>query len=139
MKRLSGGFTLIELIVSIVILSTIGLTIVGLLAFIGRTSAQSLSQTQSAIVANAYLQNILSKQFGGGTDEIEAYDGQAHKWPRDGSNTPIVGLHDYHVAISVEDVTFGSGSNSVPAKLVTVTITDPMGDLVRLSGLRTER
>jgi prepilin-type N-terminal cleavage/methylation domain-containing protein len=141
MKRVRG-FTLIELVISIVILSTIAVTMIGLPAFISRTSAEGLSSTQSAIIANAYLQEILRQEFSGANNDIDAYNGRVDTGARDGSNNLISGLENYRVQIAVQRVSFGPGVNNVPAnatRLVTITVTDPMGEWVRLSGLRTRR
>jgi prepilin-type N-terminal cleavage/methylation domain-containing protein len=141
MKRVRG-FTLIELVIAIVILSMITVTMVGLLAFISRTSAESLTSTQSAIIANAYLQEILRQEFSGASDDIDAFNGRVDTGARDGSNNLIPGLENYRVQIAVQHLSFGPGTNNVPAsatRLVTITVTDPMGEWVRLSGLRTRR
>ena len=138
MKR-ARGFTLIELVIAIVVLSTIGITMVGLLAFISRTSAEGLTSTQSAIIANAYLQEILSQEFSGSDDDIDGYDGRVDTGARDGAGNTISGLENYRVQIAVQHVSVLPGVPASATRLVTVTVTDPMGDTVALSGVRAER
>ncbi len=138
----SRGFTLIELVIAIVIISTVAVTLVGLLAFISKTSAEGMTRTQSADIANAYLNEILRQEFSAGDDDIDDYDGDVDNGVRDGSGNLVEGFENYRVSISVRSQAFGPGTDNVPAartRLVTVTVTDPLGETVRLSGIKTRR
>jgi MSHA pilin protein MshD len=142
MRSNERGFTLVELVIAIVIVSTTAVTLVGLLAFISKTSAEGMARTQSADIANAYLNEILRQEFSSGNDDIDNYNGDVDYGVRDGSGNIVAGLENYRVSIAVQNPTFGPGTHNVPGnrtRLVTVTVTDPLGESVRLSGIRTRR
>src|SRR5690606_19079683 len=70
--RSQRGMTLIELVVAIVVISMAAGTIIGLLAFMSRSSAEGMARVQSAAIANAYLQDILRRDF----DTVDGFDGR---------------------------------------------------------------
>ena len=152
------GATLIELVVAIVIISAAASTIVGLLAFMSRTSADALLQSQSTSIANAYLNEILSRPITDpnaptdagrdNADDIDDYLNLAGNivlpdaLVRDRSGTLVAGLQNYRVqaVITQPPVWNAPGINILPAqmRLVTITVTDPMGEITVLRGLKTQ-
>lgn len=143
------GITLVELVVSIVVIS-VGLA--GILLVMERNTAASadpIIQHQAVAIAEAYLEEILAKDFvdpdgtnsPGGVpetratfDNVEDYDGLTDNGARDQDDNPIAGLGQYVVGMQVENASL----NGAVALLVTVTVAPPGGADVSLSGYRTD-
>ena len=142
------GVTLVELIVSIVI---IGAALAGVSIVIVRntiSSADPLIWHQATVVAEAYLEEVLTKNFT--ADGVEASRGLyddiwdyntivAESPPRDQNGTPIAALAGYTVNVQVvnsealNNITVASGN----AARVQVTVTTPAGGSIVVSGYRT--
>ena len=152
MKRMrpyfnSLGVTLVELVVSIVV---IGVAVAGVLAVMTRntqTSADPMVQHQATAIAEAYLEEILTKEFSdpGGPlietrptfDNVADYNGLTNNGARDQNDNPIIGLEDYTVNVTA----VGQALNGIGAAnsiLVTVTVTLPQGGNIAVSGYRTK-
>lgn len=147
MNGTQRGATLVELIVSIVVIS-VGLA--GVLIAINRnvsSSADPMIQHQTVAIAEAYLEEILTKNFT--ADGVEAsrdlYDDvwdynaiAAESPPRDQNGSQILALASYTVNVQVatdalNDIALASGN----AVRVQVTVTSPFGSSVVVSGYRT--
>ena len=140
------GVTLVELIVSIVV---IGTALAGVLMVIVRNTSASagpLIWHQAAIVGEAYMEEILTKNFTADGveasrdlyDDVMDYNGLTDSPPRDQNGTAIAALAGYSVNVQVttealNDITLASG-NAVRAQ---VTVTMPTGGSVVVSGYRT--
>jgi len=140
------GVTLVELIVSIVV---IGVALAGVMVVIVRNtiaSADPLIWHQAVIVGEAYLEEILTKNFTADGvegsrdlyDDVMDYNGLTDSPPRDQNGTAIAALAGYSVNVQVatealNDITLASG-NAVRAQ---VTVTMPTGSDVVVSGYRT--
>lgn len=139
------GVTFVELVVSIVI---IGIAVTALLLAYSTTvskSADPMIRTQALSVAEAYLDEILSKHFtdpdgidGEGArslyDDVDDYNGLSGTPSRpDGT---LMGLPDYVVSIAVG----ADNLNGIAGALrVDVTVTHtPSGEQTVLSGYRTD-
>ena len=162
------GVTLVELVVTIVVIS-IGLA--GILVVMDRTtrtSADPMVRQQAVAVAEAYLEEILLKPYDESTasgspegalgpeadetnrtlfDDVNDYHAMANNGcvtttaacPTLGScacdhnGNPISSLAGYAVTVQVTATTL----NGEAAELVQVSVTDPGGTIVDLSGYRT--
>lgn len=143
------GVTLVELVVSIAV---IGAALAGVMLVIVRntsTSADPMLWHQATAIAEAYLEEALSKQFtdpdppeGGETratfDDVLDYNGLNESPPRDQNDAPIAALAGYTVNVQVataalNDITLASGN----AVRVQVTVTSPAGGTIIVSGYRT--
>jgi len=140
------GVTLVELIVSIVV---IGVALAGVLVVIVRnTSASSdpLIWHQAVIVGEAYLEEILTKNFTADGveasrdlyDDVMDYNGLNNSPPVDQNGNVINTLAGYSVNVQVttealNNITLASGN----AVRVQVTVTMPTGNNVIVSGYRT--
>lgn len=159
-KAVEYGATLVELIVSIVVIS-VGLA--GVLLVINRavsSSADPMIQHQTVAIAEAYLEEILAKDFSPGPgairgqfDDVDDYHDLANNGctattpacPALGScvcdqtGAPIAGLQGYAVNVQVTDAALGDITvASGDAKLIQVTVTPPLNvPPVTLSGYRT--
>ena len=144
MRHAQRGMTLIEVVVATVIIAAAGGTIIGLLSTMSRRSAETMTQAQSASIANAYLQEILSRSFAcTGTPVlrrdftcVDHYNG-IDEAPTDRFGNPVPNLSSYRVRVAVSQTAIGP----IPAadvRRVVVTVVDPFGDSTVLSGIKTD-
>lgn len=150
-RHASAGFTLVELIVSIVIIA-VALTGVTLLtSSIVARSADPLIQQQAAAIAEAYLEEVLARPFGDSTgatsrpdyETIGDYHGLMDAPPLDQFGNKMNGVADYSVTVQV---VVGAGNASIGEGLgeetgdhvarIDVTVTHPLGGSMQLSGYR---
>ena len=145
MIRAQTGATLVELIVSIVVIS-VGLA--GILIVMdrnARNSADPLLQYQAIAIAEAYLEEALLKEFsdpdglGGETratfDDVNDYN-FTDVGARDQNGQAIGGLEQYTVTIAVTAEAF-NGIAAADSRRVQVTVTPPFGGAVVMGGYRT--
>ncbi|MCJ8168411.1 type II secretion system protein [Atopomonas sediminilitoris] len=146
------GMTLIELVISIVIIGICAAALFSAMAAITGRSADPLLRQQSLAIAEAYLEEILTQPYfdpASGNecpsppasrvlfDNVCDYNGLDDSGARDSSGNALAALANYRVQVAV-----GSGSAwaGVPAGAVLsvdVTVTDPQGQTLLLRGLRT--
>jgi len=155
------GFTLVEMVVSIVVLSVGLLGVLSALSFSTAHSADPMLDTQGRAVAEAYLEEILLRAYADPDgneagearstfDDVDDYDAlaangctatsaacpTAGECPCDQLGEPLDGLAGYRVAVA----TVGTSLNGAPAWRVDVTVTHvrDAGLRVALSGYRTQ-
>lgn len=150
------GVTLIELVIAIVILSV---SVVGLMLVYSETvgrSADPAIRIQATAIANAYLEEIMSKQFSDpdGTspepessralyDDVGDYVGFGTQSPPVAPNGSGPGLTGYSVTVSVtHSSALGPSAMRVPSSCawrIDVTVTPPSGGggPITLTGYRT--
>src|SRR4051812_37134831 len=138
-----GGVTLVELVISIVIVAVAVSAVLGTLTYASNSSADALVRNQSVAIANAYLEEILLKPYSdpdttvtGETartamDDVTDYNGLSNVGARDQFDQTIAGLSNYTVNVQVSDETL----SGVPTKRVDVAVT-ANGLVTRLSGYR---
>ena len=148
MKKMHAqqGLTLIELIISIVI---IGIALAGVLSVMNLTTARSadpMIQHQALAIAEAYLEEILTKDYDavncpvGSGDNRDTYCAVDHygaidEQPTNQLGTPIGALASYRVNVAIG----GSESiNGVEMKRIDVTVSHPHGVNITLSGYRAD-
>lgn len=154
------GASLIELIVTIVVISV---ALTGVLVGINqvtRQSADPMVLTQSRAIAEAYLEEILPKGYAdpdttggardndcsaeegsrGAYDDVGDYDGLNENPPRDQNGQPLTALAPYTASVNVQcNQGSGPGGDTVIAKLVTVTVTNAgLNAPVVLTGFRSD-
>jgi MSHA pilin protein MshD len=149
------GFTLIELVISIVV---IGIALSGTLLVIDTVTAHSadpMLAQQALAIGEAHLEEIslrgyLDPDDGNVCPAAEAsrdlydnvcdYDTLDDAGARDQDGNPIAGLDAYRVRVAVDQAaTLGSLSGSAEVLRVDVRVTHPAGIDVTLSGYRTNR
>lgn len=142
-----SGFTLIELVVSIVI---IGIAVAAVLLPMNLTTSRSadpMIQHQAVAIAEAYMEEIMLRPFtdpdgtDGETDrtlfdDVDDYDGLNDTGARDQSDRGIAGLESYTVTVAVVDTAL-NGIADTDCKKVTVTVGHPSGINMTLSSYRT--
>jgi len=145
------GTTLIELIISIIV---IGVALSGILLVMNQnigTSSNPLIQHQAIAIGEAYLEEILQKPFSDPQapdgeanrnqyDDIDDYNAIVAQVPRDQNGNAIAGLGNYRVTVTVVNEAIGPAGNQAPAGQafrVTVSIATPTNANVQISGYRT--
>ena len=139
------GFTLIELVVAIVVLSIAVAGVVAGLTAISVRSADEMVSEQATAIASAYMNEVLQKPFGGNDgqvqranfDVVDDYGGLSNAGVRDQTGAVVPSLTQFTVAVTVTPAALGL----VPAgeaREVDVSVTHPNGISVVLSGYRTQ-
>lgn len=143
-----SGFTLIEVIVAMLLISVGVLGILSAMNTMVKGSADPMVRKQGVAVAESLLEEITLKDFanpaGGYTgtdraqfDDVDDYAGYATTGIVDISGTAISGLSGYNISsVTVANAALGSIASS-DAKLITVTVTAPGGEAINLSAYRT--
>ncbi|HLP98881.1 MAG TPA: type II secretion system protein [Sideroxyarcus sp.] len=149
------GISLIELIIFIVIVSV---ALAGILLVMNQVtghSADPLVRKQAIMAAESLLEEIELQDFvsasGVTTEVTQANRSSDYHIVADYNNFPpdnaigiypvsgaaaIPGLENYRVKVSVANAALGAVAAG-SAVLITVTVTDPQGGVVQLSGYRT--
>ena len=145
------GMTLVELVISIVIIGIAAAALYSAMAAITGRSADPLLRQQSLAIAEAYLEEILLQPFldpatgsqcpsppasRAAFDNVCDYAGLDDSGARTASGAAIAALADYRVRVAVA----AQAWNGLPAGdvlAVSVTVTDPAGQSLLLSGYRT--
>ena len=136
--RSQTGTTLVELIITIVVL---GIGLSGILLVMNRNTASSadpLILHQGIAIAEAYIEEIVEKPFSdpGGPaemgradyDDIGDYAAIVAQVPRDQNGNPIAGLGSYRVTVIISNEALGPAGNQAPAgntRRITVEVTTP--------------
>lgn len=148
MKRTAHGFTLIELIVAIVV---IGIAVTWVLMVMNETtehSADPMIEHQEIAIAEAYLEEILSKSYTSNGqessrdkyDDVCDYSSGISPTIEDQTGTTVNGLGNYTVTVTVNGGTCGGSTvtlGGIPAEKVDVMVGGPGGSSVTLTGYRT--
>ncbi len=156
------GATLVELVISIVVISVAVTGVMLAMSQTTRRSADPVIQQQAVAIAEAYFEEIALLAFdevaatggseSGGAetgetratyDDLNDYNGHSDVGPRGLDNPAVViaGLDDYTVNVDVTNAGgLGPGGAQVgglDALRIDVTVTHPLGVNVTLSGFRT--
>lgn len=136
------GLTLIELIVSMVIISVALGGVLLVMNYTTSRSADPMVQHQAVAIAEAYMEEIILQPYtnptGGYTggdrrffDDVADYDGLSETGASDHNGAAIVGLENYTVNVTVAaPAAFGPLGNTVQARQITVRV--QRGNLVDL-------
>jgi len=155
-KSRLAGISLVELVIFIAV---VGVAVAGVLSVMNLTtrhSADPMIQKQALAIAESMLEEVTLQNFtkpAGGFggpftvanrasfDSVDDYNGfTMGPGISDLTGTAIAGLAGYSVQISVTPSAVGPAGAQVPAgqaRLITVTVTDPRGGQVAVSGYRT--
>ena len=147
-----SGFTLIEIIVTIVVLAIASTAILSVFTSTVRTSANPMIQQQAISVAEAYMEEILLKNFRdpqvaetGGMetgesridyDDVQDYNDLPDTVVRDQNNIAIAALNGYTVTVTVVGTAL-NGINAANSMRIDVSVNHPAIDAINLSGYRT--
>ncbi|MBW3568091.1 MAG: pilus assembly protein MshD [Proteobacteria bacterium] len=148
-RKAALGFSFIELVISLVV---IGIAVTGVLLVFTQTvgsSADPLIRQQALAIAEAYLDEVISKHYddpdgvdGEGAraafDDIDDYSG-LNEAPTRGTGAAVAELAAYTVNVIVGGATsIGPGGNQAVARLITVTVSHSGATVITLSGFRTD-
>jgi MSHA pilin protein MshD len=152
-SRGCDGLTLVELVISIVVL---GIALPGVLLAVNATtkrSADPMLEHQAVAIAEAYLEEILAKAYADPDDasvcgaaegsrdlydDVCDYAGLDDAGARDQEGGAVAGLGAYRVRASVDTAaTLGALSGSADVLRVDVRVTHAAGVDLTLSGYRT--
>lgn len=148
MKR-QTGMTLVELVITIVIVGIAAAALYSAMAAIGGRSADPMLRQQSLAIAEAYLEEILLQPFldpsnavcpappasRANFDNVCDYNGLNDNGARDARGQAIAALANYRVQVTVTPQAW-AGLAASDALLVQVSVTDPAGQVLRLDGYR---
>lgn len=106
------GVTLVELLVSIVIVSIAASAVLGVLSMTTAHSADPMIRHQAAAIAESYIEEILLKPMSdpdgvdgeaarADFDDLDDYDGLSDAGAQDQFGAPLAGLSEYNVAVTV--------------------------------------
>lgn len=147
--RRQTGMTLVELVISIVIIGIAAAALYSAMAAITGRSADPLLRQQSLAIAEAYLEEILLLPYldpatlsacqaipgsRGQFNDACDYRGLDDAGARDLNGVAPAALANYRVQVAIQQL---ANWNGVPALRVDVTVTDPANRQLSLSGFRT--
>jgi MSHA pilin protein MshD len=140
------GVTLIEIVVAIVIVAIAATAILAAMASITMRGAETMVRQQAVALAEAYLEEILLQPVAspGGTaptsranfNDEDEYNGLSDVGARDQYGNAIAYLTGYTVSVAVTQTTALTGIAAANARQINVTVTDPNGVAVMLTGYR---
>jgi len=139
------GMTLIELVVSIVIISIAAISMLALLSSQASHSGDAMVQTQAVHIADAYLAEVLQQSYQplanaagrSNLNDVDDYKTWNDAVAKDRSGNPVPGLSAFSVSITVTPAALGA----VPAsqsKQVDVIVRHTSGTTVKMTGFRTQ-
>ena len=148
------GFTLIELIIFIVVVSAGLAGILSVLNSVVKSSADPVIHKQGLAIAESLLEEILLKEYGNpsggysGTvralfDDVDDYAGYTTSGGIvDSMGTAVTSLSGYNIspAVTVALVTASENSalNAIAVKKITVSVSGPVGINIQLTGYRSD-
>jgi MSHA pilin protein MshD len=146
--RRERGVTLVELVISIVVIAIAASAVLGMLASNVGRSADAMVMTQAVSIAEAYLEEITLKPFDDpdgsdgepsrvNFDDVDDYNGLVDVGARDQFGNPIAALSLYTVAVTVAPSAALSGVPSTQAERVDVRVSYAPNVAVILSGYKT--
>ena len=142
-----NGFTLIEIIVTIVVLAIAATALLGVFTNTVRTSANPMIQQQAISIAEAYMEEITLKGFndpdGSGVeasrssyDDVRDYAGITNAAISDQNGNTITALNAYRITVNVVGDAF-NGIAAADSLRIDITVTHPAIDSIAISGYRT--
>ncbi|MDJ0919470.1 MAG: type II secretion system protein [Woeseiaceae bacterium] len=143
-----SGLSLVELLVSIVIVGIAAGTVLGVFSTTTGSSADPMIRHQAAAIAEAYLEEVLLRPVDdpdgvdgevarADFDDVDDYDGLFDVGARDQFGTPIAALSAYSVSVSVGNSSALTGVPSGDTFRIDVLVTRGAIISYRLSGYRT--
>ncbi len=144
--RSARGLTLIELVVAITIVAIAATAVLGALSTITARGANTMVRQQAVAIAEAYLEEILLQPVAAPSgptpssranfNDVDEYNGLLDVGACDQYGNPLPGLSAYTVSVAVVQTTALTGIAAANARRIDVSVTDPTGVLVTLSGYR---
>ncbi|MGE4405835.1 prepilin-type N-terminal cleavage/methylation domain-containing protein [Pseudomonas sp.] len=130
MTRSQRGMTLVELVITIVIIGIAAAALFSAMASITGRSADPMLRQQSLYIAESYLEAITALPY----NQLNSA-AQHPAPPQDVNGNPIGKLASYSVEVVVENT---ASLNEVKATRIDVSVRDPAGQILTLTGYRTD-
>jgi MSHA pilin protein MshD len=142
------GVTLIELVISIVVIAIAASAVLGVLSRSVGRSADSMVMSQAVAIAEAYLEEITLRPFAdpdgvdgevnrADFDDVDDYNGLVDVGARDQFGAAIAALSQYTVAVTVAQSTALTAVPGADAERVDVRVTYSPNVTVTLSAYKT--
>lgn len=146
--RRQRGATLVELVVSIVVIAIAASAVLGVLSRSVGRSADAMVMSQAVAIAEAYLEEIMLKPFAdpdgvdGETlrtdfDDVDDYHGLVDNGARNQFGAALAPLSEYTVSVTVGATAALPSVPGADAERVDVRVTYPQGATVALTGYKT--
>lgn len=146
--RSERGATLVELVVSIVVIAIAASAVLGVLSRSVGRSADAMVMSQAVAIAEAYLEEITLKPFADpdGTDgevartdfdDVDDYHGLVDSGARNQFGAALAALSQYTVSVTVTSSTALTSVPGADAERVDVRVTYAPNVTVALSGYKT--
>ena len=142
MKR-NRGFTLFEIIVTVVVIALAATALMSIFSSTVATSADPVLEHQASAIAEAYMEEILLKDFVAGPgntrptfDDVLDYNSLPDTVVRDQTGVAIGALNDFSISVSVVADGF-NGIAAIDSMRIDITVSHASIDPVLLSGYRT--
>jgi MSHA pilin protein MshD len=145
--RGQGGATLIELVISIVVIAIAASAVLGVLSRTVGRSADAMVLAQGVAIAEAYLEEISLKAFAdpdgvdgeaarADFDDVDDYDGLVDAGAHNQFGTALPPLAAYTVTVSVSPSAALPGVPAASAQRIDVRVTHPPNVVVALTGYK---
>ncbi len=145
------GLTLVELVISMVVIGIVVTGIFGALSGMAGSSGDPVPRTQAIAIAEAYLEEVRLQQYetvgscpavpppGGRSRFTHSchYQGLTDNGARDQFGNAIVGLEDYQISISINQSSALTGIAATDAQLIGIAVTSPANESFTLSTYKT--
>ena len=138
---LQCGVTLIELIISMLIISIALVGVLSVISMTARHNADPIVRHQAIAIAESYMDEILLQSYSGTASSIRAdfnnvdnYNGLVNVGAQDQNGNLIPGLSSYTVTVTVAAAS--TLANGVNAKQITVSVSGPGVSALTLVGYR---
>ena len=137
------GFTLFEIIITIVVIAIAATALMSVFSSTVATSADPVLEHQAVAIAEAYMEEILLKDFTPGPgstrptfDDVRDYNSLLDTVVRDQNGVAIGALSDYSITVAVvlDSLNGIAAANSLR---IDITVSHASIDPVQLSGYRT--
>lgn len=146
-RQRENGATLIELVISIVVIAIAASAVLGVLSSSVGRSADAMVMSQAVSIAEAYLEEIMLKPFAdpdgadGETarvdfDDVDDYHGLVDNGARDQFGAALAPLARYTVSVTVGASAALTGVPGADVARVDVRVTYPPSVTVALSGYK---
>jgi MSHA pilin protein MshD len=147
LSRRQRGVTLIELVVAITIVAIAATAVLGAMSTITARGAETMVRQQAVAIADAYLEEILLQPVvppagapvptsRANFNDVDQYNGLIDVGARDQFGNPLPNLSGYTVSVTVAQTAALPGIAASNARRIDVSVTDPNGVSVTLSGYR---
>ena len=148
-NRTNRAFTLLETLVTIIVLAVAGSALLGVYTSLVARSADPIVREQALAIAEAYMEEIRLKPFNDPDvppddaeaarnlfDDVEDYDGLIDDGARDQNGNLIIGLEDYDVEVTVDGAVLAGVIADTQSYLIEVEVDHPAIDPILLKSFR---